>query len=90
MSPGRKKKKPFVWEPWEEWRPTEDDEMLPMDGLLLFFVEEPPCQHCLHWRPTRTYDQAGCYSGVQCCNAPNMEADFSCFSKQPPMEEEED
>lgn len=68
-----KKDQPFVWEPWEEFK--EDLEVLPID--------EPPCKHCKHWRPLRTYNWNGEFNGLVLCHfSGKRPCDFSCFESR--------
>src|SRR5208337_2121130 len=60
------------WEPWEIYRPLDDDLRLP----------EPPCRECHFWNPRRKYLSGGFYDGVICCHAEEMQADFSCYKEK--------
>jgi len=67
------------WAPWEDYKNVEE-ETLP--------IEEPPCKHCLFWRPTNTYFANGGVSGVRCCRAEEMFSDFSCYRWSPGREKD--
>jgi hypothetical protein len=55
----------MTWKPWQ----------IPLDG--------PPCLTCVFWRPQFKYvclaDGREIFDGIECCTAPEMSHDFSCY-----------
>lgn len=62
------------WEPWEKYKPTNNDNVLP--------IKEPPCKSCKFFLPHRKYFQDGTYNGVTICGKDYMCHDFSCYSSK--------
>lgn len=61
------------WKPWDAFE--ADAELLP--------ITEPPCKHCISWKPMRVHNERGVFAGVRMCIVEKMHRDFSCFASRP-------